>query len=146
LKKVNLAKVRSMLTALILAAPAFGPVAGAHAAAGPPPAEPRITIAILPQQVGVETLAEVDGLAVGLLQTGIGAVSPEQAYLDIGQGNRTSVSLYDDDRPPPLNHLVDRAAAGSHPSRLRPVGRGSDCGLGITHQNPRYPCSTIQSG
>lgn len=48
-------------------------------------------------------LGEVDGLAVGLLQTGVGAVPPEQAFLDIGQGNRTSVTIYDDDGPPRLD-------------------------------------------
>lgn len=88
---------------MILAATAVGPVAAAHGAADPPPPSPRITIAILPDDVGIESLGAVDGFAIGLLQTGIGVVPPEQVFIDVGQGNRTSVSVYDDEEPPALD-------------------------------------------
>jgi hypothetical protein len=59
-----------------------------------------VTVAILPSQTAVGDLARVDGMAIGLMSTGIGDVPPEQTYLDISQGNRVDNSLYDDDLPP----------------------------------------------
>ena len=40
------------------------------------------------------------GLAPGLMSAGIGSVPPGQTYLDLGQGNRVSETLYDDALPP----------------------------------------------
>lgn len=62
----------------------------------------------MPEDTELEALGEVDGLAVGLLQTGVGVVPPEQAFLDIGQGNRTSVSIYEDEGPPALDPVPGR--------------------------------------
>jgi hypothetical protein len=61
-----------------------------------------VTIAILPHGTTPNDLAGVPGLAPGLLSAGLGHVPPNQTYLDISQGNRTSESLYDGDLP----HLV----------------------------------------
>ena len=57
-------------------------------------------------------------MAPGLISAGIGEVPPEQTYLDIGQGNRVSESLYDGSLPttqplaspvPHWSEIVDRA-------------------------------------
>ena len=42
-------------------------------------------------------LAEIPGMAVGLMSAGMGEVPAGQTYLDIGQGNRVFDSLYDED-------------------------------------------------
>jgi hypothetical protein len=59
-----------------------------------------VTVAILPPQTTVNDLVQVNGMAVGLMSTGIGDVPPEQTYLDISQGNRVNDTLYDRDLPP----------------------------------------------
>jgi hypothetical protein len=59
-----------------------------------------VTVAILPPQTTVGDLARVNGMAVGLMSTGIGDVPPEQTYLDISQGNRVNDAVYDRDLPP----------------------------------------------
>ena len=61
---------------------------------------PRITIAIVPHGTSPAQLAEVDGMAVGLLSAGIGSVPPAQTWIDIGQGARINESLYDEPLPP----------------------------------------------
>jgi hypothetical protein len=77
-----------------------------------------VTVAILPSQTSVSDLAGVNGMAVGLMSTGIGDVPPEQTYLDISQGNRVDDSLYDRDLPrlpafakwvPGWKQILDRA-------------------------------------
>jgi hypothetical protein len=60
----------------------------------------RVVVAALPGDADLDALARVDGLAVGLLGTGIGLVPPEQTFLDISQGNRVSTSIYDGELPP----------------------------------------------
>jgi hypothetical protein len=40
-------------------------------------------------------------MAVGVMSTGIGEVSPRQTYLDVSQGNRVDDALYDHPLPPP---------------------------------------------
>jgi hypothetical protein len=66
-----------------------------------------VTVAILPSQTTVGDLAQVSGMAVGLMSTGIGDVPPEQTYLDISQGNRVDDVLYDHALPP-LPAFADR--------------------------------------
>jgi hypothetical protein len=63
-------------------------------------ATPRVTVAILPAGTSVSDLARVHGMAVGVMSTGIGEVSPEQTYLDVSQGNRVDDALYDQPLPP----------------------------------------------
>lgn len=71
---------------------------GSLAAAGPAPAagsEPRVTIAMLPRTTSLVTIAgQSESIAVGALGAGIGSVTAQQTYLDIGQGNRLADSLY----------------------------------------------------
>ena len=87
--------------ALGVAASAY-PQEGADAAGGPRHRAPSVTIAILPNGTDVGELARVRGVSPGLLSAGIGQVAPQQTWLDIGQGNRTSQSLYDPAKLPPL--------------------------------------------
>jgi hypothetical protein len=54
-----------------------------------------VLIAMLPNGTTPEALQRVREIAPGLLSAGIGSVPAEQTYLDIGQGNRVSESLYD---------------------------------------------------
>jgi hypothetical protein len=86
-----------------------------------------VTLAILPPQTTVDDLAQVNGMAVGLMSTGIGEVPPEQTYLDISQGNRVNDVLYDRDLPalPPFYNTVPGweqivARANSAPADLYP--------------------------
>jgi hypothetical protein len=67
----------------------------------------HVTIAVLPGRTTVGELAQVPGMGVGILSAGIGNVSAEQTYLDIGQGARVQGSLYDD----PLPRLTPRRTA-----------------------------------
>ncbi|MEO7198120.1 MAG: hypothetical protein ABIZ50_06565, partial [Solirubrobacterales bacterium] len=86
---------------LALASIALGPLPEAQAAAATPAAAPRITIAMLPQGTEVQDLVEaVPRIAPGLLSAGLGDVASGQTYLDIGQGNRLSRSLYPKKLPP----------------------------------------------
>ncbi|HEX2708926.1 MAG TPA: hypothetical protein VHM66_13050, partial [Solirubrobacterales bacterium] len=94
MKKLNLAKVRSAIGAtialvlLLVAAPA--------AAAKEPP---TVELAWLPPGTTVGQLAAA-GFSPGLMSAGLGAVPPEQTYLDLTQGNRVFESLYDSPLPP----------------------------------------------
>jgi hypothetical protein len=58
-----------------------------------------VTLVLLPKGTTVEQVAEA-GLSPGLLSAGLGAVPPDQTYLDITQGNRVFDSLYDTALPP----------------------------------------------
>jgi len=93
---VNLAKVRSgnLIPKIALAASLIGALACPSAAA-----QPRITIALLPNGTGIEDLRGVPRLAPGLLSAGLGEVPAAQTYLDVTQGNRVFDSLYDGDLP-----------------------------------------------
>jgi len=55
-------------------------------------------VLLLPPATTVEEIAEA-GFSPGLMSPGLGTVSAEQTYLDIGQGNRVFDSLYDEDLP-----------------------------------------------
>jgi hypothetical protein len=94
LKKVNLANVRSAITAILGLAIAL---------AAPSPAgaqdESRAVIAVLPYGTTVEEIASVDELATGLVSAGLGQVPVAQTFLDMGQGNRVNQDLYDGDLP-----------------------------------------------
>jgi hypothetical protein len=80
-----------------------------------------VTIAIVPHGTPPRELAAVPGMSPGLLSAGIGRVPPNQTYLDITQGNRTSESLYDGELP----HLV-RGADGIEPDAWRRVEERAD--------------------
>jgi hypothetical protein len=71
---------------------------------------PRVLIVMLPNGTPPTALAGIPRLAPGLLSAGIGSVPAEQTYLDIGQGNRVSPTLYDDPLPAavPRNGRVAR--------------------------------------
>jgi hypothetical protein len=88
--------------------------------AEPAAAQQRVTVVMLPSDTSLGEVASIPGIAVGVMSTGIGEGPPEQAFLDISQGNRVDGALYD--RPlPPLTDLwrrvphwaqiVERAAA-----------------------------------
>lgn len=63
--------------------------------------QPRVTIAMLPSGTTVEEIAAaVPGIAPGVLSAGLGRDPASQTYLDIGQGNRLSDSLYSEMLPP----------------------------------------------
>jgi hypothetical protein len=88
--------------------------------AAPAAAAPRVIVGVLPPDTTATELARVNGMAVGLMSTGIGQVSPDQTYLDISQGNRIDDALYDRPLPhvsrsylrvPRWSGIVRRAAA-----------------------------------
>ncbi len=65
------------------------------------PAQPRVTIAMVPPGTEVGEIAEaVPGISPGVLSSGLGAVPASQTYLDIGQGSRLFSSLYPRALPP----------------------------------------------
>ncbi len=80
-----------MLAMLPLALVALAFAAPARAA------EPRVTVAMLPEGTGVESLAAaVPRFATGVMSAGLGRVPAAQTYLDMGQGTRLFSSLYPD--------------------------------------------------
>jgi hypothetical protein len=60
---------------------------------------PRVQLHFVPPATSVSDLAGA-GFSPGLMSAGLGTVTPEQTYLDIGAGNRVFNSLYDDELPP----------------------------------------------
>jgi hypothetical protein len=78
------------LSACLLLAP--GAAAGA-------PKPPRAYLFFVPSSTSVKELAAA-GFSPGLMSAGLGAVTPEQTYLDIGAGNRVFNSLYDHELGP----------------------------------------------
>jgi hypothetical protein len=68
---------------------------GAAAGAG----RPRADLLFVPSSTTVRELAAA-GFSPGLMSAGLGTVTPEQTYLDIGAGNRIFNSLYDHELPP----------------------------------------------
>ncbi len=82
---------------------------------------PRITIAIVPHGTTPAQLAEVDGMAVGLLSAGIGSVPAAQTWIDIGQGARINESLYDEGLP---RLYVDPGLGGAPPHVPPTAGSG----------------------
>lgn len=65
-------------------------------------AQPRVTIAVVPQGTGPVALGSLKGTAVGLLNPGLGDVSQDQTWLDVSQGSRAFDTAYDR----ALNELV----------------------------------------
>jgi hypothetical protein len=68
------------------------------AGAGAAPADKRAYLLFVPPSTTVQELADA-GFSPGLMSAGLGTVSPEQTYLDIGAGNRVFNSLYDHEMP-----------------------------------------------
>src|ERR1700761_1146079 len=93
LKKLNLAKVRSAAIALTIAVSAF--LAATPGAA----AEPRVELLQVPSAATVGQLSAA-GFSPGLMSAGLGTVTPEQTYLDVGAGNRAFNTLYDGELAP----------------------------------------------
>jgi hypothetical protein len=84
----------------------------------------RVALAWLPAGTTVAEMAEA-GLSPGVMSAGLGAVPPEQTYLDVGQGNRVFGSLYDGplperngDRSRWWREVVERAE--SAPAEIEP--------------------------
>ncbi|MEK6327780.1 MAG: hypothetical protein AABM66_09720 [Actinomycetota bacterium] len=98
------------MAAMVVLATASLAAEGASGASTSRP--PRITIAILPHGTTPAQLAEVDGMAVGLLSAGIGSVPAAQTWIDIGQGARINESLYDEGLP---RLYVDPGLGGAPP-------------------------------
>jgi hypothetical protein len=67
--------------------------------AGAAPPQPRAYLLFVPSSTTVKELAAA-GFSPGLMSAGLGTVTPEQTYLDIGAGNRVFNSLYDHGLPP----------------------------------------------
>jgi hypothetical protein len=61
---------------------------------------PVVHLDFVPSSTTVDELAAA-GFSPGIMSAGLGTVSPEQTYLDIGAGNRVFNSLYDHELPPP---------------------------------------------
>jgi hypothetical protein len=62
-----------------------------------------VVVVTLPPDTSIAALARVEGLAPGLLSTGIGGGVPAvQTYLDISQGARVFNHFYDEDDAPPV--------------------------------------------
>src|ERR1700753_3214077 len=106
LKKLNLAKVRSAGMALTIALCVFL-VAAPGASAAPPLRDIWLTVAprgravelvFVPSSTTVTQFAKA-GFSPGLMSAGLGTVSADQTYLDIGAGNRVFNSLYDHELP-----------------------------------------------
>ncbi len=76
---------------LLLVAPPTGAAA--------PKQVPQVFLAFVPSSTSVAELAQA-GFSPGLMSAGLGTVTPEQTYLDIGAGNRVFNSLYDGELPP----------------------------------------------
>jgi len=102
----------------------FGPVAASLAQPQSARADAGIAtqvfVALLPEGTRLEDLELVKGLSPGLMSAGIGSVPSAQTYLDVGQGNRVSESLYDGSLPatlrfgtrvPGWRQVVERADA-----------------------------------
>src|SRR5688500_16793899 len=109
-KNVNLTTLRFMARTPIYAALIAGLVVAALAA-GPAQAQERPRAAIVfwpgPQPLAeppaIERLAQAPGLsAFGFMSTIQGSYTPEQAFLDMSAGARTTTSLYDDEVPTDL--------------------------------------------
>jgi hypothetical protein len=78
----------------------------------------QVIVAVLPSATSVQAFDRVPQMAPGLMSAGIGNVPAAQTYLDIGQGNRVSETLYDrrlpsmgpmDSKVPHWPEIVDRA-------------------------------------
>jgi hypothetical protein len=82
------------MTIALSACLVLAPGAGAGA-----PKPPRAYLLFVPSSTSVKELAAA-GFSPGLMSAGLGTVTPEQTYLDIGAGNRVFNSLYDHELGP----------------------------------------------
>jgi hypothetical protein len=99
---------------------------------------PRAELVWLPPGTTVGQLADA-GFSPGLMSAGLGAVSPQQTYLDVGQGNRVFDSLYDTELPPLERNCASWFAtanerAESAPAEIEPallIGELGASGVGV---------------
>jgi hypothetical protein len=100
---------------------------------------PVVVLDFVPSSTTVKEFAAA-GFSPGLMSAGLGTVSPEQTYLDIGAGNRVFNSLYDHELAPMprrgcepwVEEAEERAASAPdeiEPGLLRRVVRGSGFGV-----------------
>jgi hypothetical protein len=100
---------------------------------------PVAVLAFVPSSTSVAELAAA-GFSPGLMSAGLGTVTPEQTYLDIGAGNRVFDSLYDHELPPMprrgcggwVEEAEERAESAPdeiEPGLLRQVVRGNGQGV-----------------
>jgi hypothetical protein len=93
-----------------------------------------VQLDFVPSSTTVDELAAA-GFSPGIMSAGLGTVTPEQTYLDIGAGNRVFNSLYDHGLPPLpagdcgawIEEAEERAASAPdeiEPGLLRQVVRG----------------------
>jgi hypothetical protein len=121
-----LANVRSAIGATIalVLLLAWVPAASAGEINAADPNLPSVEILLLPAQTTVGELAAA-GLSPGVMSAGLGAVPPQQTYLDIGQGNRVFDSLYASGLPRPGGNCpawqeAVEARAESAPADIEP--------------------------
>ncbi len=91
---------------VMLATACLGDATPAVATQGHPTGESgtqgsRVSVLVLPRGVRPEALSAVEGAAVGLMNPGLGEVSPAQTWLDVSQGARVFDGRYDT----PLNTM-----------------------------------------
>jgi hypothetical protein len=106
---------------------------------------PQVHLAWVPSQTSVADLARA-GFSPGLMSAGLGTVSADQTYLDLGAGNRVFDSLYDggDLAPAPTAATACRAwlreateRAGTAPDEIDPgllVRRLEEAGVAVVGQ------------
>ncbi len=76
---------------------------GAGGARQEPGRPHQVDLVTVPAATTVAQMARA-GFSPGLMSAGLGMVTPEQTYLDIGAGNRVFNSLYDGELPPLPRH------------------------------------------
>jgi hypothetical protein len=107
---------------------------------------PQVHLVWVPAGTSVAELARA-GFSPGLMSAGLGTVSADQTYLDIGAGNRVFDSLYDDELPPapaaagacPAWLAAATARAASAPDEIEPglmVERLAKAGVAAVGQGP----------
>jgi len=123
--------------------------------AGAAPPQERAYLVFVPPSTTVKELAAA-GFSPGLMSAGLGTVTPEQTYLDIGAGNRVFNSLYDHrlGAPPPhaceswFDEVEERAE--SAPDEIEPalLGRAvHEVGVGVfTKGAASCPLFGLESG
>jgi hypothetical protein len=125
------------LSLCLLAAPGAG--AASVDSLGISDGSPAVVLDFVPSTTTVDELAAA-GFSPGLMSAGLGTVTPEQTYLDIGAGNRVFNSLYDHELPPLpkgdcgswFTEAEERAASAPdeiEPALLGEVVRGGGFGV-----------------
>jgi hypothetical protein len=114
-----------------------------------------VVLDFVPSTTTVDELAAAD-FSPGLMSAGLGTVTPEQTYLDIGAGNRVFNSLYDHELPPLpagdcgpwIEEAEERAASAPdeiEPGLLRQVVRGGGVDV-FTEGEPSCPLLGMKPG